>query len=240
MIFSRWIAHRGAGKLAPENTLAAFKLGAHHGYRQFECDVKLSADEQLFLLHDETLNRTTNGNGIAGDLNWSTLSELDAGSWHSPQYQGERLPLLQDIAQFCLSQRFFLNLEIKPSTGLERRTGECVAELAQALWKNQTALPLMTSFKYEALAGAKSIAPQLPRGLILNQWQDDAFELSRELACTTLVCHHRLWTRERVEQAHRLQLNCFSYTVNHARDAERLQALHVDALITDEVQKFAP
>ncbi|MDO8250569.1 MAG: glycerophosphodiester phosphodiesterase family protein, partial [Rhodoferax sp.] len=90
--YPRWVAHRGAGKLAPENTLAAFRLGASHGYRMFECDVKLSADGVPFLLHDTTLQRTTNavahlGTGrtsaVAGDHPWNTLSQLDAGSWHS-------------------------------------------------------------------------------------------------------------------------------------------------------------
>ena len=66
-----WIAHRGAGKLAPENTLAAFRLGAAHGYRAFECDVKLSADGVPFLLHDATLQRTSSGHGVAGKLDWS-------------------------------------------------------------------------------------------------------------------------------------------------------------------------
>ena len=68
--YPRWVAHRGAGKLAPENTLAAFRLGAAHGYRMFECDVKLSADGVLFLMHDATLERTTNGSGIGGDRPW--------------------------------------------------------------------------------------------------------------------------------------------------------------------------
>ena len=87
--YPRWIAHRGAGKLAPENTLAAFKLGAQHGYRMFECDVKLSADSVLFLLHDDTLARTTNGTGDASGKTWHDLSQLDAGSWHSVAFAGE-------------------------------------------------------------------------------------------------------------------------------------------------------
>ncbi|MFM2068616.1 MAG: hypothetical protein RLZZ584_3525, partial [Pseudomonadota bacterium] len=78
----RWVAHRGAGLLAPENTLAAFRLGAAHGFRAFECDVKLSADDEPFLLHDATLERTTSGRGRAGDLRWAQLAGLDAGSWH--------------------------------------------------------------------------------------------------------------------------------------------------------------
>ena len=93
--YPRWIAHRGAGKLAPENTLAAFRLGAQHGYRMFECDAKLSADGVPFLLHDATLERTTNGRGTGGELPWSALAQLDAGSWHSRAYAGE--PLSWDI-----------------------------------------------------------------------------------------------------------------------------------------------
>lgn len=68
--YPRWIAHRGAGKLAPENTMSAFRLGAQHGYRMFECDAKLSADGVLFLLHDATLQRTTNGQGTGGERNY--------------------------------------------------------------------------------------------------------------------------------------------------------------------------
>ncbi|MDQ6881605.1 MAG: glycerophosphodiester phosphodiesterase, partial [Pseudomonadota bacterium] len=86
--YPNWTAHRGAGKLAPENTLAAFRLGASHGFRMFECDAKLSADGVVFLMHDATLERTTNGSSVAGDRPWSELAQLDAGGWHSRQYAG--------------------------------------------------------------------------------------------------------------------------------------------------------
>ena len=94
-----WIAHRGAGELAPENTLAAFRHGAAHGYRAFECDVKLSADGVPFLLHDATLERTTPRRGVAGELPWGALSRLDAGGWHSAAYAGEPLPSLDASPQ---------------------------------------------------------------------------------------------------------------------------------------------
>ena len=114
-----WIAHRGAGKLAPENTLAAFRLGAQHGYRAFECDVKLSADEVPFLLHDATLERTTPAGGNAGDRRWEDLSQLDAGAWHGRAYAGEPLPTLAAIAAYVQHNRFALNIEIKPTPGIE-------------------------------------------------------------------------------------------------------------------------
>ena len=99
--FPLWIAHRGAGKLAPENTLAAFRLGASHGHTAFECDVKLSADGVPFLLHDDTLERTTNGQGVAGERSWAELSRLDAGSWHSAAFAGEPIASFEAIAAFC-------------------------------------------------------------------------------------------------------------------------------------------
>ena len=101
--YPRWVAHRGAGLLAPENTLAAFRLGAQHGYRMFECDAKLSADEVVVLLHDADLARTSNGQGLAAEQTWAHLSQLDAGRWHSPAYAGEPLGNLQSLAAFCLA-----------------------------------------------------------------------------------------------------------------------------------------
>ena len=99
--YAKRAAHRGAGRLAPENTLAALRLGHAHGYRMAEFDVKLSADGVAFLLHDATLDRTTTGRGRADALPWRELSLLDAGSWHSAPYAGEPLPTLAAVARYC-------------------------------------------------------------------------------------------------------------------------------------------
>ena len=114
-----WIAHRGAGRLAPENTLAAFRHGAAHGYRMAECDAKLSADGVPFLLHDSTLERTTSGAGMAGDLAWGALSQLDAGSWHSRAFAGEPIPTLENLARWCLANKHLIDIDIKPTPVLK-------------------------------------------------------------------------------------------------------------------------
>ncbi len=238
--YPRWIAHRGAGKLAPENTLAAFRLGASHGYRMFECDAKLSADGIPFLLHDATLERTTNGTGIAGEQSWHALSQLDAGSWHSRAHAGEPLPTLQALARWCLANGHHLNIEIKPTPGLERETGEAVAALAHRLWHGQAVPPLLTSFKPDALHGAQSAAPQLPRGLLLDTLWDGWFEKARALECVAVVCHYALWTAESVAQVHAAGMRCLSYTVNDESVAQHLLALGTDGIITDRVDLFSP
>ncbi len=146
-----WIAHRGAGRLAPENTLAAFRLGARHGYRMFECDAKLSADGVVFLLHDGTLERTTSGQGTAGDQPWAALAQLDAGGWHSRAWAGEPIPTLDNLARWCLANHHLLDIEIKPTPGTEAATGRAVATLAARLWQGAAVPPLLTSFQTDAL-----------------------------------------------------------------------------------------
>src|SRR5690349_23827271 len=162
-----WIAHRGAGKLAPENTLAAFRVGASHGYRAFECDVKLSRDGVPFLLHDATLERTTNGHGAAADLDWEDLSRLDAGGWHGRVTAGEPPASLAAIARYCRANSHALNIEIKPSPGREAETGDAVARAAENLWRGASTPPLLSSFRTASLAAARAAVPDLPRALLL-------------------------------------------------------------------------
>ncbi|MEJ8813789.1 glycerophosphodiester phosphodiesterase [Variovorax ureilyticus] len=239
--YPRWVAHRGAGKLAPENTLAAFRLGAEHGFRMFECDAKLSADDVPFLLHDATLDRTSNARGVAGDQPWSVLSQLDAGSWHSRRYAGEPLATLEALIRFCLANRHALNIEIKPTPGGEYRTGEVVARQA-ALWWSDPALPppLLTSFQPDSLRGAMAAQPELPRGLLLDTLWDGWFDTALQLGCKAIVCNYALWDAATVARVHAAGLRALSYTVNDEWAAERLIALGTDGIITDRVDRFSP
>lgn len=253
--YPHWIAHRGAGKQAPENTLAAFRRGAAHGYRMFECDVKLSADGIPFLLHDADLARTTNAavqwaaSGSHQDLRggahpWSTLSQLDAGSWHSATYAGETLPTLDAVARFCIANGYFLNIEIKATPGLERHTGEVVARHAARLWQGQETPPLLSSFDVAALQGAQEAQAALPRALLVDRLQDRPWQAwlhqARSLECLALVCNYQLWTAQTTAQANAAGLRALSYTVNSDDEARRLAALGVVGIITDRVDLLGP
>ena len=233
------MAHRGAGKLAPENTLAAFRAGARHGYRMFECDVKLSADGVPFLMHDATLERTTSGTGIGGDHDWGALAQLDAGGWHSPAYAGEPLATLENVARFCLRNGCHLNIESKPTPGVERETGEAVAHHAARLWQGAVP-PLLTSFEPDALRAAHAAQPELPRGLLLDHLWTGWLETALTIDCVAVVCNHALWDKSSVIQAKSAGFRTLSYTVNDEWAAERLWALGTDGVITDRVDLFAP
>ena len=238
--YPRWIAHRGAGNLAPENTLAAFRLGAAHGFRMFECDAKLSSDGVPFLMHDATLDRTTNGRGIGGERTWADLSQLDAGGWHSRAFAGEPLASMENVARFCLANGHLLNIEIKPTPGTERHTGEVVAAHAARLWHGAVVPPLLTSFQSDALGGAQATAPHLPRGLLLDTLWTGWLETALRLECVALVMNHALWDASTVRQARAAGLRMLSYTVNDEWAAQRLVDLGTDGIITDRVDRFSP
>lgn len=238
--YPKWIAHRGAGKLAPENTLAAFRLGASHGYRAFECDVKLSADGVPFLLHDATLQRTTPEEGVAADRSWSELSRLDAGGWHSRAYAGEPLPTLDAIATYCIRNRFALNIEIKPTPGHNEITGRVVAEHAAARWADEAVKPLLSSFQPDALAAARAAHPELPRALLLDSLRDGWLAEALGLDCVAIVANHRVLDADAIAQAHGRGLRVLSYTVNEQEDAQRLLDAGIDGLISDAVDRFPP
>lgn len=235
-----WVAHRGAGKLAPENTLAAFKVGARHGYRMFECDVKLSADGVPFLLHDATLDRTTGGKGSAGLLAWRELAQLDAGGWHSSAFVGEPLATLEQVSRYCVQNGLLLNIEIKPTPGLEAVTGAVVADAAAHLWKDAPAPPLLTSFDTSALEAAWRAQPQLPRGLLLDEWHSRWLQAPIDLQCVALICNHKLWSEHNVSLARDAGLKTLSYTVNDLASAQRLTDWGTDGIITDRVDTFSP
>jgi glycerophosphoryl diester phosphodiesterase len=235
-----WIAHRGAGKLAPENTLAAFRLGASFGYRGFECDVKLSADDVPFLLHDPTLDRTTSGQGRAAECSWAELSRLDAGAWLAPSWAGEPPASLASIAAFVQANDALLNIEIKPTPGDEAHTGSVVAREAARLWAGVEVPPLLSSFRTDALRAARDAAADLPRALLLDELHSGCIELAESLGCSAVVTQHRLMNAALLERLRHCGLRALCYTVNEAHDAERLLALGIDGLITDAVDRFAP
>jgi glycerophosphoryl diester phosphodiesterase len=238
--YPRWIAHRGAGKLAPENTLAAFRVGASHGYRAFECDVKLSADGVPFLLHDATLQRTTPEHGIAGERPWGELSRLDAGAWLGRTWAGEPIPSLELIARYCIVNGFPLNIEIKPTPGAEEETGRVVSQQVQRLWQGQPAWPLLSSFQPAALAAAQAQAPELPRALLLAGLSEGWLERAQQLGCAAVVADYPSMSAAAIERLHGAGLRALAYTVNDEAGAAWLLGNGIDGLITDAVDRFSP
>ena len=237
--YPKLIAHRGGGSLAPENTLAAVKLGQSLGYRAHEFDVKLSKDAVAMLLHDATLERTTTGKGRAADFTWKELSALDAGAWHSARFKGEPIPTFEAVARRLISNGDMANVEIKPTPGSERETGLAVAREAAKLWAGAAVPPLLSSFAFESLVAAKEAAPALPRGWLVDEFTEADWERLEQLGAVSLHTNHKKLDVENVARLHERGYRVMLYTVNDVATAERLFAAGVDGLFTDNLKVFA-
>ena len=246
-----WIAHRGAGRQAPENTLAALRLGLALGWRGFEVDAKISADGVPFLLHDTTLERTTTERGRASDRMWAELQTLDAGAWHHSEHAFEPIPSLAQALDLVWAHGASLNIEIKPTPGDETATGRAVAELAQAHWlaaqdqaqssgRPGPSAPILSSFQTQSLQAAREAAPALPRAHLFHQVPAHGPELALDLGCCACVVHHESLDAAMVQALAQGGLKVWAYTVNELEAAQRLAAWGVDGLITDAVQFFDP
>jgi glycerophosphoryl diester phosphodiesterase len=239
--YPQFIAHRGAGRYAPENTLAAMRLGAQHGFLMMEYDVKLSRDGVAVLLHDDTVDRTSNGAGNAADQTLAELAQLDFGAWHSRDYAGEPIPTLYSIAAYTRANGIRSNIEIKPHTGMEAETGKQVARLARKLWTGADLPPLLSSFSEVALEAAMNEAPELPRALLIEEavpadWRD---RLER-LQCGGLNLNHKYTTLSIAQAVRQAGYTLAIWTVNDTARARELLDWGCNAIVTDEIKTISP
>ncbi|MEO6985266.1 MAG: glycerophosphodiester phosphodiesterase [Paralcaligenes sp.] len=239
--YPKMIAHRGAGHLAPENTLASMRLGAKHGFSMMEYDVKLSRDGVPILLHDDTVNRCSNGAGNAADQTFNELAKLDFGSWHSKPYAGEPISTLYAIGAYTLANNILSNIEIKPHTGAEAETGTQVALIARQLWAHAATAPLLSSFSEIALEAALKAAPELPRALLIGgalpaDWQ----ARMRRLQCISLNMGDRHTTADVVGTIRAAGFKVAIWTVNDAARARELFNWGCDAIFTDAIDTLSP
>ncbi|MBU0602597.1 MAG: glycerophosphodiester phosphodiesterase [Gammaproteobacteria bacterium] len=231
-----WIAHRGGGGAAPENTLAALRTGAAAGFRMVEFDVMLSRDGVPVLMHDETLDRTTNGQGNVNSRDCAELERLDAGSRHGAAFAGERIPTLATALDTLLSLGLAANIEIKPAAGFERETGEVAARLVAARWPGTAVPPLLSSFSQVALAAAREEAPGLPRGLLFDDVPDDWPAQLAAHEAVSLHCNEAALDDATLRALRAAGVPVLCYTVNDGVRAQALIAAGVAGLFTDSLE----
>lgn len=229
----RVIGHRGAAEAAPENTLASFREAKRQGAAWVEFDAKLSADNRAFLLHDDNIDRTSNATGPARALSYDELRALDAGSWKGPQFAGERIPLLAEALALFAQEDLQFNLELKPCPGRARDTAKIVLDELGHLWPAAKPKPLISSFVLECLEIARDQAPELPRGLLLEDHPVNWFDLAKNLKVDTVNIWDREATAEWVAEIKAEGYGLLVYTVNDAMRAKQLIDWGVDGVFTD-------
>lgn len=233
MLLEKIIGHRGASAYAPENTLASFDKAFSLGCRLIEFDVMCSADGEPFIIHDDTLKRTTNGRGEVGQVESTYLQTLDAGSWFSRQYKGEKIPHFKDALKWLSFSGVQANIEIKPYPGAEEQTATAVLSHIHRYWPQGKELPLVSSFEFEALLLCRSIAPEMPLGLLLDEWDQKWLQKAKQLECFSVHFNRKVLTAERVKEVKDHGYAVCAYTVNRKRLANKLFNWGVDAVFSD-------
>lgn len=230
----RVFAHRCGGALAPENTLAGLRIAARLGVRAVEFDVTLSADGTPWLIHDESLERTTDGVGAVCKTSDADLRVLDAGARRHPAFAGEPLPSFESAAQLCRQLGLMANVEIKPAAGHEAATGAVVAGCARELWAG-TELPLLSSFSETALLAAREAAPEMPLGSLFERPPADWLARVNRVGALSLHCDATLLDDEVLRAARANGIPVLCYTVNHTQAATRLFRRGVMAVFSDRI-----
>lgn len=229
-------AHRGACAHAPENTLAAFELALAQRADAIELDVKLSADGQAVVIHDPTVDRTTDGFGRVRDLTLAQLKALDAGSSFSEKYRGERIPTLAEVFE-SVGQRTFINVELTNYTTPRDDLVETVCALLRKF--NLQKRVIFSSFLASNLTRAAAYLPEVPRGLLAMNGLLGAWARSFGFAFGKYQALHPYLkdvTPQQVQRVHRLQRRIHVWTVNLEEDMRQLFQWNVDGIFTDDPQ----
>jgi glycerophosphoryl diester phosphodiesterase len=231
------IGHRGTAGLAPENTLSSIRRAHKEGATFVEFDVKLTADDVPVLMHDDHIDRTTDGAGVVASMTLEEIQSFDAGAWFDPTFVGERVPTLQATLDLCIELGLGVNVELKPCPGRAQETAEIALRTLVDAWPRQLNLPtpLISSFDQHALDVAQRVSPELPRGCLVSRVPFAWRSAVDRLACRTLNVSNRWIRQKHVDAARREGIPVLVYTVNQPERALTLLEMGVTSIFTDRV-----
>ncbi|MGM0651862.1 MAG: glycerophosphodiester phosphodiesterase [Bacillota bacterium] len=232
------LAHRGASSLAPENTIIAFDKALEIGADGIEFDVQLSKDSVPVVIHDETLNRTTDGDGNVADFTLAELKALDAGSWFAPLFSQAQVPTLDEVLSRYCSKNLLLNIELKnalfPYPGLEEKVLSCITS------NSLEDRVIISSFNYESLLRCRKLKPAVRTGMLYIEKLKEPWQKVKELGCYSAhPLFFYLQFPDIIEGYKKNNIPLYPWTVNDPEMMESLVTAEIEAIITDYPQELA-
>lgn len=230
--------HRGVASLAPENTLAGLRKAAELGLSWVEIDVQLTKDQKVVVIHDEKVNRCSDGKGKLRKYEWDELRKLDAGSWFDPAFAQERIPRLRDYLALARELGIKVNVELKVYD--KDDAGRLCRRLSKLIDKHEFDKGglLFSSFDPDCLRYLQVLQPDVPRGLLVEHIPDDWQQQLEQLECAALHCNYRYLTREQAEAVKAAGYRLHCYTPNNPDKVKDFPAWGVDMLFTDKPQDY--
>lgn len=231
----RIIAHRGASATYPENTMIAFRAAEKMLADGIELDLQLSLDQEVVVIHDYTLNRTTNGRGAVLSHTFAQLHRLDAGSWKHPRFHKARIPHFAEVCDFLQRNHLDLVIELKnfllPQPGLEEKV---LAMLEEYQLLSRT---VISSFNFDSLRLVKQLSANVTTALLYVGDLNSPWELAERYGAERLHAPHDVITPQLITAAHQRGLQVYAWTVNERKVMQRMSKMGVDGLITDHPQR---
>ena len=229
-------AHRGNSGEAPENTLEAFRQAIAIGADGVEFDVQLTKDGVPVVIHDETVNRTTDGVGAVQDLTLQQIQALDAGKWLAAKYSGERIPTLEAVLALLKDSGLRINIELKtnrvPYPGIARATIELVRK--HGLERRVQ----ISSFNHQTLREARQTAPDLEYAVLTADQMLEPWTYVKHYGFQGFHPGGYAVSEEVVRRCHDSGLKVRVWTVDDPKHAEEFARIGIDALITNHPRRF--
>lgn len=220
------IGHRGIAAMAPENTKASFELAALQGIDWVEFDVRLTKDNELVIFHDDTLERTTNGKGLVHEHTLDQLKELDAGSWFSPRFKDQTIPVFAQCIPLFHQLGLFINIELKiPPNASKHHRNNLVDLLFDVLvkhWPKTKPWPLVSSFHWDLLAHLREKLPQIPIGFLHDNCSRKMIEMVSNTPNSALHCGFESLSSPLMALCQAQSIPVLAFTVNEPKIAKEL------------------
>ena len=229
------IGHRGAAAHAPENTLASFRRAVELGADAIEFDLHRTRDGGFVVIHDDTVDRTTNGHGKVAALSLAELRRLDAGSWKASEFAGERIPTFEEVIE-AVPERVTLFAELKAGSARSPGIEDALARFIRE--RNVMDRLRVSSFDHRALARLRPLLPELQTGALFTCLPVDLVALGRNAGAQAVHPSFHYLTRDAVEEAHRAGLAVYAWTVNEPTDIDAVRAMGVDGMFSDHPDRL--
>lgn len=231
---AKTVAHRGICGHVPENTMAAFEKALEAGYDYIELDVQMSADGKLVVIHDKTVDRTTNGSGKINNMSWEELKQLDAGSWYHAAFSGEKIPLLEEVLdKFSGRIGFLIDLK-RPSQypGIEDRLADM---LRSRKLTGEDGNVIVQSFDFRTLKAFHRLLPEVPVGILIRTKQQMTQRKLEHFSTFAKYINprQRLVNIDSADRIHRHGMGIMVWTVKNPENISPLLSAGVDGMITN-------
>jgi glycerophosphoryl diester phosphodiesterase len=224
-------AHRGFSSTAPENTMIAFELAIQENVDGIELDIQMTSDRKLVIIHDETVNRTTNGSGWVKNFSLKDIKKLDSGTWFSPVFVNQTIPTLSEVLELVKGTDLCINIELKNNKIMYPKIEELVVkEIEQRRMENRV---ILSSFNHRSLRHLHLYRPKLALGALYENVLFEPWVYAKHLGVSAIHPFYLWVTDKLVHQCHAYGIQVRPYTVDRQRDMKRLISWGVDGIITN-------